>query len=236
MNSQQTEHQSLTLAGELNIREIFYSIQGEGPFAGEPAVFVRLAGCNLQCPMCDTDYTRTRASMYPHQIFEAVNTCYKVGMINGFTPQLVVITGGEPFRQNIGPFVHLLVKSGFKVQIETNGTLFVPGLPWQEISIVCSPKTPKLNERIQSYITSYKYVLENIDVDEADGLPFWVMGNASGLRIARPPSGFRGQVFVQPLDTKDKEKNKENLAACVRSCMRFGYRLCIQLHKIAGLE
>ena len=65
MNQQAPEKQQLRGDGLLAVHSIFYTIQGEGPFAGETAVFVRLAGCNLQCPLCDTDYTSDRRMVGP---------------------------------------------------------------------------------------------------------------------------------------------------------------------------
>ena len=75
----------------LDVHSIFYTIQGEGPFTGCPAVFVRLAGCNLKCPGCDTDYTSNRTPMTAEQILNKI-----LELASPAT--LVVITGGEPFR------------------------------------------------------------------------------------------------------------------------------------------
>src|SRR6185503_1650310 len=98
---------------DLDVVEVFPTIQGKGPFAGERAVFLRLAGCNMQCPECDTDYTSNRRRMSFDAIWQLIRRAYK--SFNQFylgklVPErvLLVITGGEPFRQDIGPFLSYL--------------------------------------------------------------------------------------------------------------------------------
>ena len=85
--------------------------------------------------------------------------------------QLIVITGGEPFRQNIGPLVQDLLAQYLQVQIETNGTLWVDLPVSERLHIVCSPKTSRLNEKLVARIGSYKYIIAAGRPDEGDGLP-----------------------------------------------------------------
>ncbi|WP_046973456.1 7-carboxy-7-deazaguanine synthase QueE, partial [Dyella japonica] len=96
------------------------TIQGEGPFCGQPAVFVRLAGCNLQCPGCDTNYTSNRKKMSHSDIWQEI-----VHVTGEAKTKLVVITGGEPFRQpEVVNFINYLIDmKGYRVQVETNGTM-----------------------------------------------------------------------------------------------------------------
>jgi 7-carboxy-7-deazaguanine synthase len=70
-------------------------------------------------------------------------------------------------------------------------------------------------------------------VDPGDGLPLDSLG--TGVKPCRPWEGFQGPVYVQPCDDRDPERNRENVRAAVESCMRFGYLLCVQLHKVVGL-
>lgn len=201
-------------------------MQGEGPFAGTPAVFVRLAGCNLQCPFCDTDYTSGRQQITVEQCVTSVLGIRSYG--------LVVITGGEPFRQNITPLCQALLDVGYTVQIETNGTMFADVDFPPEVVIVCSPKTGGLHHVLQTRVNAWKYVLEAGRVD-SDGLPTSILGAG---RPARPPKGHPGRVYVQPLDYGnglDSAENSANLKAAVQSCMDHGYSLCLQLHKQLGL-
>jgi organic radical activating enzyme len=152
----------------LEVCDVWRTIQGEGPFAGLPAVFVRLAGCNLNCPACDTDYTSNRMSIRPEQLVERIQ--YKQ------TGGLVVFTGGEPLRQNIGIATKLLYRLGYTVQIETNGMLYRDDMEYNGLTIVCSPKSPIIHEKLQPLIRAVKYVVQAGFVD-VDGLPTRTLGN-----------------------------------------------------------
>lgn len=111
----------------MRVNEIFYSLQGEGHFSGVPSVFVRLSGCNLRCPFCDTDFTSFTEMSEEEIVTEAVR----------YPARHIVLTGGEPTLQLTDSLVHRLHEAGFFVQIETNGTHPVPdGIDW----VTCSPK------------------------------------------------------------------------------------------------
>ena len=150
--------------------------------------------------------------------------------------RLVVFSGGEPLRQNITPAVKLLLARGYRVQIETNGSLFIPDLPYDEVTVVCSPKTGKLNNDLIPHVSALKYVLHADSIDPEDGLPRKALGHSAAPRVARPPAGFLGPVYVQPLDANDPVENNRHLDAAIRSCLKFGYTLGLQTHKIINLE
>lgn len=230
MNDQQFEKK--TNDERIEVHSMFDTIQGEGPFVGTPATFIRLAGCNLACPLCDTDYTSSRTKFTPNDIL------YYVQELGHKPGRLIVITGGEPFRQNIYPLVYILVGAGYKVQIETNGTLYQSGF-WNldGITIVCSPKTPTVHKALRPFIHSYKYVMSADDIGE-DGLPTRPLDNISEADriVARPHEGFAGTIYLQPVDTKSTYNNARHQKAVVDSCMEFGYTLCLQLHKIINME
>lgn len=220
----------------LDVHSVFQTIQGEGPYAGVPAVFVRLAGCNLECLGCDTNYTAGRK---PWEAGELAD--YVLGKL--MPSRLVVITGGEPFRQNITHFVNMLLTAKVKVQIETNGTLFRANFPYGSCTVVCSPKTPKINDNLVPFINAYKYVVEagpgSAGVDPDDGLPLGVLGMTR--KVARPQFGGprrikKSDVYVQPFDSGKAELNQKHTEAAVWSAQTFGYTLCLQLHKFVGLE
>lgn len=213
----------------LDIQEVFPTIQGEGPLAGLRAVFIRLAGCNLQCPGCDTDYTSARKPWSLPDILSAVND---LAWGDG---SLVVITGGEPFRQPIAPLVRLLRLVGYNIQIETNGTLYLPGFPYADVTIVCSPKAGRVAGALWPHITALKYVVETSDVSADDGLPLHALRHPCRPFVARPPEDWNGHVYVQPMDTGDADANARNMHECVRLCMKYGYRLGTQIHKIVGV-
>lgn len=237
VNTQPVSKQILTDDGSLLVIKVWRTIQGEGPFAGRSSVFVRLAGCNLQCPLCDTQYTKGAKAMTPADLLQRIRDV-------GKSWDIVVITGGEPFRQNLLPFLKVLYLAGRTAQVETNGTVFYDvsddvdhafGFWSGTASIVCSPKTPLLDPRLVPYVFAYKYVLEHGFVSPLDGLPVSVLGNH--LRVARPPHNVPAhKVFVQPLDEQDAAMNKLHLQTAADSALEFGYRLCVQMHKYAGLE
>jgi len=228
----------------LDINSIFYTIQGEGPFAGRTAVFVRLAGCNLQCPMCDTEYT-DRVKLRPGEVAYRVgvlffeSTVRRVIAADAPTPKpLVVITGGEPLRQPIRNLVEHLLSCGYSVQIETNGTLY-RDLPYsnQDLTVVCSPKTGSINHKLMPHIKALKYVASWQELNGSlDGLPSKALGHSNSGQLARPAQDWKGEIYLQPADHKDDNINKANLQAVVRSCMEHGHRLCLQMHKYADIE
>ena len=235
MNTQPIEKRADYNQGStLEVHSIFDTIQGEGPFVGSPSTFIRLAGCNLACPLCDTDYTSIRTQMTPEDLVWHLSHVlkHKPG-------RLIVITGGEPFRQHIEFLVEQLVDYGYRVQIETNGTLFQTSEYWihPNVTIVCSPKTPVVNEWLRIFIHSYKYVMSADDIG-ADGLPSHPLDNLVGSErdVARPHPGFEGSIYLQPVDVSDPHENRRHLEAVIESCMVHGYTLGIQLHKLIGME
>jgi organic radical activating enzyme len=115
----------------LQLAEIFYSVQGEGTWTGTPAVFVRLAGCNLSCSFCDTDYAL--------KFFASVGDVVRRVREEGGTCPLVILTGGEPLAQREAlALVEALRADGRRVHIESNGTLPTE-LP-DDVWLTVSPK------------------------------------------------------------------------------------------------
>ncbi len=136
----------------MKINEIFYSLQGEGYHTGKAAVFVRLSGCNLRCPFCDTDHTGG-TDMTEEDIVRSVTD---------FTSRHVVITGGEPSLQITDSLIDKLHKAGCFVQIETNGTMPLPeAIDW----VTCSPKEGKAP--VLRNVDELKIVMVNEDTDPA---------------------------------------------------------------------
>ncbi len=235
MNNQPIEKRSHRLDGLLEVHSIFHTIQGEGPFCGTPAVFVRLAGCNLQCPGCDTDYTSNRTACAPFHVLNEVQRYMARG--------LVVITGGEPFRQDITRLLNVLTDAGFYVQIETNGTLEPVEYPYSTmpdirtgVYVVCSPKAGKVHPRINDVACCFKYVIAHDSIYEDDGLPLRALEHRASPYVARPPKNWARPIYLQPMDSEGEELNRLNLQAAIDSCMKFGYILQLQIHKIINME
>lgn len=218
--------------GRFRVQSIFYTIQGEGPFAGIPAVFIRLAGCNLRCWFCDTDFESGWNNIMTPEAMHNLT----VELSRGKRQPLVVLTGGEPFLQDLECLLDYFCSLGFHVQIETAGTLWnayvaqrvnfsmspSPGL----VSLVVSPKTPVLNKMASTFALAFKYIVaENVESDPEDGLP---------LNLARPRAG--SLVYVQPMDVPDPIQKEKNVQRAVEISMTHGHRLSLQMHKIVGVD
>ncbi len=203
----------------LQLQEIFTTIQGEGPYAGTPAVFVRLGGCNLACSFCDAEFE----SFYDLQTKDIVEEVVK--RCRDHTISLVVITGGEPLRQPIGYLCDLLVEAGLKVQIESNGTLYRP-LP-EAVEIVCSPKNTgkgyaAIRPDILEQTIAIKFIISATDPHYKD--------------IAEVGQNqYHIPVYLQPMDEHNIEKNQKNMDYAKDMAIAKGLNLSIQLHKIMGI-
>lgn len=243
---------------KLDVINVWSTIQGEGPFAGVLSTFVRLAGCNLKCPLCDTQYTKGRRQFSIPDLVSQIALVQRpvplygrpIGVTKYSVNPLVVITGGEPFRQpNVFHLIEALLDGGFSVQVETNGTTagdakFLSKLHSEyggahkrrvTFTVVCSPKAVKVSDSLLPHIDYWKYVMECDQVHAEDGLPSSVLG--SNFMPARPPLNTPPQdIYLQPVDVQDSQRNDLHLKAVVKSCMTFGYRLGVQLHKLIGVE
>lgn len=237
MNNQKPTKLSKNGPHLLDVHSIFHTIQGEGPFSGTPAIFIRLSGCNLQCRFCDTEYTKSKPMGIGDIIMDAI-------LIRGKSPtKLVVITGGEPFRQDLSVLTSDLVHSGFYVQIETNGSLKPIGNDLRYISrstherlgihIVCSPKTKKISKYIRENACAFKYVIDSKSLDLETRLPLTVLGNGF-LTDTKIPKDV--PVYVQPMDIEFPKWRDDNMAACVELSKRYGFIVQLQIHKLLHLE
>lgn len=232
--------------GQLLVNEIFYTIQGEGPDAGCPAVFVRLAKCNLRCFFCDTEFEKG----VPMTVDYAADLI-KVKARSLTRCELVVITGGEPLLQNIVPLVAKLNERGMRVSVETAGTTSYSDLyhyfmverdraRWQRNRIIVSPKTPVIHVGAAELAYAWKYIVRVGEVSEEDGLPMGAtqIGQEGVIkRIARPSRlpYHKPRVYIQPMDEGDEAKNKANRELAAALVMKHGYRLSIQTHKLVGV-
>ena len=207
----------------LDVVNIFPTLQGEGPFVGYPSVFVRLGGCNLACSFCDTEFEAFHAMSLEEILAEVENKAQEAARR---VRHLVVITGGEPFRQNIAPLCERLIAGGFDVQIETNGTLWRELPP--EVHIICSPKISNgsyhpLRADLLARVNALKFIIS------ADHPEYHAVSEV-GQTAHRIP------VYVQPMDEYNDAKNAANRAHAAHLAQREGYRLSLQLHKILEIE
>lgn len=207
----------------LTVTSIFYTLQGEGPYRGESAAFVRLTGCNRKCSFCDTYFDSGDEWSFDQIINHIINlvTEFQYGISdpsNGLSPLvntdglLVVITGGEPMLQpNLGAFLSVLHARGFRTQIESNGD-FLRYIP-DETTLVVSPKA---NEKSGLYGDLRQDVF-----DRADALKFVVSADQTSPYYILPDYAkeFRSlrkkPVFISPMNMyarlPEKVGNNANL-------------------------
>jgi 7-carboxy-7-deazaguanine synthase len=205
------------------VKECFLTLQGEGVQSGSRAVFLRFAGCNLwsgreedrataECRFCDTDFVGTDGEG-GGKFRSAIDLAARVEALwgSGGEQRLVVITGGEPMLQLDGALVDALHGLGFRVAVETNGTLpAVGGLDW----ICVSPKAG--TEVVQRQGNELKLVWPQQGIDPAE-LESWSFDH----------------FLVQPMDCAERE---QALDAAIKLAMdRPKWRLSLQAHKVVGL-
>lgn len=138
------------------VNEIFYSLQGEGYYTGTPAVFLRLSGCNMACPFCDTQH-QEGVEMTDEDIVKEVLK---------YPARHIVITGGEPTMQLTAGLTNALKQAGFFIQIETNGSIALPEgceIDW----ITCSPKAKQI--KIQR-VDELKVLYPRKDMEDYEGI------------------------------------------------------------------
>jgi organic radical activating enzyme len=190
----------------LQLTEIFYSVQGEGTWTGTPAVFVRLAGCNLACAFCDTDYALRFVATVPEIVA-------RVRAEGGDCP-MVILTGGEPLAQVETPaLIAALRADGRRVHIESNGTI-PTDLP-DDVWLTVSPKR-RLTPAMAARANEAKLIVDGRVPDEWDG--------AFGPQTA---------LFLQPEGNKPANVALA-MAAAQREPAR--YRLSLQTHKFIGVR
>jgi 7-carboxy-7-deazaguanine synthase len=206
------------------VKEIFYTLQGEGALTGRPSVFCRFAGCNLwsgreedrasaACSFCDTDFVGidgTEGARYEtaDALADKIATLWPEGMRDRF----VVCTGGEPLLQLDAALIDALHAHGFEIAVETNGTIPLPAdLDW----VCVSPKGH--TEIVVTCGDELKIVVPQEGLDP----------------LAFADLAFR-RFSVQPMDGPERE---HNTALAVRFCLDHPkWQLSLQTHKVTGIR
>lgn len=193
----------------MRVNEIFYSLQGEGTYSGSAAIFIRLSGCNLSCPFCDTDH-KSFVNMEKEEILHKIAS---------YPSKHIVFTGGEPCLQLNEMILSFFKDQGYFIQVETNGTKFMPTscIDW----VTCSPKTDfcKNAEIYQKHIDEVKVVFDG----HTDPEKF--------LSIKAKA------YFLQPCDVGDIEENKKIIKQCVGYILDHPqWKLSLQTQKILDIK
>lgn len=207
------------------VKEIFYTLQGEGANTGRPAVFCRFAGCNLWtgreadrhravCQFCDTDFVGTDGPgggkfADAAGLADAIAAAWPSAQLP--TYRLTVLTGGEPLLQLDPPLIAALHSRGFEIAVETNGTIAAPaGIDW----LCLSPKAKA-----------------SLVIESGDELKL-VFPQEGGEPERYRSLQFR-HFFLQPMDGPNRERNTK---LALEYCLAHpGWRLSLQTHKILGI-
>ena len=204
------------------IAEVFFSIQGEGPTAGMPAVFVRLQGCSVGCAWCDTKYSWDPRAGREVALDEVVEEAA------AFPCRRSVITGGEPLESSLfAPLVEALTTRGFTLEVETSGTLAPPAVAVDQWNVSVKlagsgvPEAKRINpDAIREFLRLgawWKFVV----VDAADG--------AEVLRLAERFAIPRERILLMP-EAVRREEILERSPWVWEECKRYGFRFSPRLH------
>ena len=206
-----------------SIKEIYYTIQGEGFHTGRPAIFIRFTGCNLWtglekdrtnaiCYWCDTNFVGTdgpNGGKYSEQQISQI--AVDLWPKSNKTKPFIVCTGGEPLLQIDKNFISTMRKKGFEIGLETNGTIPVPdGIDW----ICVSPKANSKLKLKQGNELKFIYPQKNIKPEDYQNLDF-------------------DHFFIQPMDNKNKDMNILKSKYFIQS--NPVWKLSIQTHKVLGI-
>jgi len=212
-----------------SVKEMFFTLQGEGAQAGRPAVFCRFAGCNLwsgreedrataQCTFCDTDFVGTDGQN-GGKFSSAAALAEAIALHWPEQPAgadaYVVFTGGEPCLQLDTDLVQAVQARGFEAAVETNGTLAVPdGIDW----ICVSPKPQSQVQQTRGHELKFVYPQETLSPDDFAEMDF-------------------EHFYLQPMDTGEAESSWHNVQAAIAYCLQNPqWRLSLQTHKIIGID
>lgn len=209
------------------VKEIFYSIQGEGYYAGRPAVFCRFAGCNLWsgkeedredalCKYCDTDFVGfdgPEGGKYQSvpQLAKKIRQSWPQRDVKSAKP-FVVCTGGEPLLQLDAELINSLHEEGFEIAVETNGTIMLPpGIDW----VCVSPKG-------------------GVELLQLCGHELKLVFPQSGAQPEKYANLDFRHFFLQPLDGPQRDLNTR---LALEYCLAHPqWRISLQLHKILGVR
>jgi organic radical activating enzyme len=192
----------------LKVKEIFYSLQGEGGRQGEASIFIRLSGCNLKCDFCDTDFAGGETMELP-QILSAIRP---------FPCRWIIWTGGEPTLQLTDPAIAFFKREGYLQAIESNGHYPLSGL--LDYTVVSPKGNPDYARRINPRIDEVR-----LPVKKGDEIP----------ELNRLPEAKH--YFLSPVFTEDARATKENIDYCVEQIKQLtNLKLSLQIHKLIAIE
>lgn len=227
----------MSVLSTLNINEMFETIQGEGAHTGIPSIFVRLQGCPVGCPWCDTKHTweiKEDLIVAPRQIIDQAEesetyfvaddeTLLSLFKQEGYVATHIVITGGEPCMYDLRGLTTMLHDNGYTTQIETSGTF----------EVLCDERTyvtvsPKINMR-----GGYEVLTSALERANEIKHPIAMQKHIDELDLLLSTvSSLEGkQVCLQPISQQPRATQ-----LAVETCIARNWRLSLQTHKYIGIE
>jgi|TARA_R110000744_G_scaffold2191_4_gene8707 7-carboxy-7-deazaguanine synthase len=221
------------------INEVFESLQGEGAHTGVPSIFIRLQGCPVGCPWCDTkhtwavnedlkvDVTDVMAqnedteqwfAHTPEQLLALFKT-------HGYTANNIILTGGEPCMYDLTALSTVLLENGYSVQVETSGTYEI--LTHKDTWITVSPKVnmPGKRDVLKSALLRANEIKHPVamqkHIEELDEVLLLLEGTETPKPL----------IYLQPISMQ-----KRATELCIKTCIARNWRLSLQTHKFIGIE
>lgn len=228
---------------ELLVNEMFETIQGEGSWTGTPAIFIRLQGCPVGCPWCDTKHTWDvlPENIAPSELillktqedarYFKTNSegVFELISSNNYRAKHVVITGGEPCMYDLLELTQLAINKGFSVQIETSGTYEISCA--KETWVTVSPKINMqagmpvlISAMLRANEVKHPIAMQK-HVDELEQL---LLDTRTQAKLSN--TAFSPLIYIQPIS---QQVRATELA--VSTCIERNWRLSVQLHKYIGV-
>ncbi|WP_338294865.1 7-carboxy-7-deazaguanine synthase QueE [Planctobacterium marinum] len=237
MNDSQRINITNEVTTQYKINEIFESIQGEGAFTGVPSIFIRVQGCPVGCPWCDTKHTwdippeteqsasqvLLKSSDSDTWFRATAEQLLNILREEGYTAKHIILTGGEPCLYNLVPLTSLLIENDYSVQIETSGTFALKTHPdtWVTVS-------PKINMK-----GGYEVRRELLEQADEIKHPIAMEKHIEELDELLAGKALKSSclIYLQPIS---QQQRATELA--VKTCIERNWRLSLQTHKFIGIE
>jgi len=187
--------------------EKFVSINGEGLFSGYPAIFIRLAGCNLKCSYCDSTYANNFDAGSVEGLADLLEYCRSVRKEQGINR--ITVTGGEPLRLKTGEdLIDALVRSGFMVEVETNGSIPLKPL-LDRVGLFAPLLTITMDYKLPSSEMELRMDLDNLGILRPEDVLKFVIGDEEDLEVTHEilkdhQDEIRATIFLSPVYPANK--------------------------------
>lgn len=234
-------HVETTAPAKYAVKNIFCTIQGEGKFSGTPSLFIRFAGCNLDCSFCDTDWRRGTSMSFEVLQDNILDCAYAHMRTHGHAPRHCVLTGGEPALQVSRELCQWLKAVQFTfgavgapegiqtIAIETNGTR---ALHKESLLLDCITCSPKLSQGPEAFLQLQECDELKCVIGPLDTLP------TLPQKLVDSAGEF---LFVSPMTFPERTGADAFDEGAIRNCVNIvqstpGWRISLQTHKLLGVE